>query len=70
LKRTPSRASAVRDLLKRALVAEGFEVAADGSHSKDFGLSTAEQPDAKMRIGCGPQTSNFVQLGTFNVTQH
>jgi hypothetical protein len=38
----PSRASAVRDLLKRALVAEGFEVAADGSHSKDFGLSTAE----------------------------
>jgi hypothetical protein len=24
------------------LVAEGFEVAEDGSHSKDFGLSTAE----------------------------
>jgi hypothetical protein len=42
LKRMPSRASAVRELLKRGLVAEGFEVAKDGSHSKDFGLSTAE----------------------------
>ena len=39
LKRMPSRASAVRELLKRGLVAEGFEVAEDGSHSKDFGLS-------------------------------
>ena len=42
LKRMPSRASAVRELLKRGLLAEGFEVAEDGSHSKDFGLSTAE----------------------------
>ena len=42
LKRMPSRASAVRELLKRGLVAEGFEVAEDGSHSKDFGLSSAE----------------------------
>jgi hypothetical protein len=42
LKRMPSRASAVRELLKRGLVAEGFEVAEDGSHSKDFGLSPAE----------------------------
>jgi hypothetical protein len=42
LKRMPSRASAVRELLKRGLVAEGFEVAEDGSHSKDFGLSTVE----------------------------
>ena len=42
LKRMPSRASAVRELLKRGLVAEGFEAAKDGSHSKDFGLSNAE----------------------------
>jgi hypothetical protein len=40
LKRMPSRASAVRELLKRGLVAEGFEVAEDGAHSKDFGLSS------------------------------
>ena len=39
LKRMPSRASAVRELLKRGLVAEGFEVAEDGSQSRDFGLS-------------------------------
>jgi hypothetical protein len=41
LKRMPSRASAVRELLKRGLVAEGFEVAEDGAHSKNFGLSSA-----------------------------
>lgn len=42
LKRMPSRASAVRELLKRGLVAEGFDAAEDGSRSKDFGLSSAE----------------------------
>jgi len=39
LKRMPSRASAVRELLKRGLAAEGFDVADAGSQSKDFGLS-------------------------------
>lgn len=39
LKRMPSRASAVRELLRRGLLADGFEVAEDGSHSKDFGLN-------------------------------
>jgi hypothetical protein len=38
-KRMPSRASAVRELLKRGLAAEGFDVAEEGSQSKDFGLS-------------------------------
>jgi hypothetical protein len=38
--RMPSRASAVRELLKRGLAAEGFDEAEDGSHSKDFGLSS------------------------------
>ena len=42
LKRMPSRASAVRELLKRGLVAEGFEVAEDGAQSKDFGVSSGE----------------------------
>jgi hypothetical protein len=42
LKRMPSRASAVRELLRRGMSAEGFEVAEDGSHSKDFGIATAE----------------------------
>jgi hypothetical protein len=39
-KRMPSRASAVRELLKRGLLAEGFETAEYGSRSKDFGLGS------------------------------
>jgi len=35
-KRMPSRAAAIRELLKRGLDAEGFEVAETGSRSSDF----------------------------------
>ena len=38
-KRMPSRASAVREILKRGLAAEGFTKAIAGSKSSDFGLS-------------------------------
>jgi hypothetical protein len=38
-RRMPSRASAVRELLKRGLVADGFILAEDRSKSRDFGLS-------------------------------
>jgi len=38
-RRMPSRAAAVRELLKRGLAAEGFEVADDGSRSQDFGVT-------------------------------
>jgi hypothetical protein len=37
-KRMPSRASAVRELLRRGLAAEGFRVAESGSKSRDFGM--------------------------------
>ena len=37
-KRMPSRASAIRELLKRGLQAEGFVVAENGSKSKDYGV--------------------------------
>jgi hypothetical protein len=37
-KRMPSRAAAIRELLKRGLSAEGFEAAAFGSKSEDFGV--------------------------------
>jgi hypothetical protein len=37
-KRMPSRAAAIRELLKRGLAAEGFEAAAFGSKSEDFGV--------------------------------
>ena len=39
-KRMPSRASAVRELLKRGLMADGFDIAEHGSRSKDFGLGS------------------------------
>jgi hypothetical protein len=38
-KRMPSRASAVRELFRRGLAAEGFLTASPGSKSSDFGLT-------------------------------
>lgn len=38
--RMPSRASAVRELLKRGLAAEGFTAAGAGQKSEDFGVTT------------------------------
>lgn len=38
LKRMPSRASAVRELLRRGLASEGFLTAASGTKSQDFGV--------------------------------
>jgi hypothetical protein len=43
-KRMPSRAAAVRELLKRGLSAEGF-VVANGSQSKSFGVIDAADRD-------------------------
>jgi hypothetical protein len=36
--RMPSRAAAVRELLKRGLAVEGYAVAADGTKSSDYGV--------------------------------
>jgi len=38
-KRMPSRASAVRELLKRGLAAEGFALATVGAKSASFGVT-------------------------------
>jgi hypothetical protein len=37
-KRMPSRAAAIRELLKRGLAAEGFETAAFGAKSVEYGV--------------------------------
>ena len=47
--RMPSRAAAVRELLKRGLAAEGFEAAAFGSKSEEYGLSGKTPPGRKNR---------------------
>ena len=41
-RRMPSRASAVRELLRRGLVAEGFSVSDPDIMSKDFGLADSD----------------------------
>jgi hypothetical protein len=48
-KRMPSRAAAIRELLKRGLAAEGFKTAAFGAKSEDFGVvgKTPEGRDAR-----------------------
>jgi hypothetical protein len=49
-KRMPSRASAVRELLKRGLAAEGFVLADNAAKSKDFGVvAPAKTPARKSR---------------------
>lgn len=45
-KRMPSRAAAVRELLKRGLAAEGFMNAAYGTKSSDYGV-TGKTPDGR-----------------------
>ena len=44
--RMPSRAAAIRELLKRGLAAEGFEAAAFGTKSEEFGV-TGETPTGR-----------------------
>jgi hypothetical protein len=41
-RRMPSRAAAVRELLKRGLAAEGFDLAGKGAKSKDYGVVDGE----------------------------
>ncbi|MBV8747560.1 MAG: hypothetical protein JO134_21235 [Xanthobacteraceae bacterium] len=48
-KRMPSRASAIRELLKRGLLTEGFLVANSGSKSKDFGIITEPKSNGRTR---------------------
>jgi hypothetical protein len=42
--RMPSRAAAIRELLRRGLKAEGFTVAEMGRQSSDFGITETKAP--------------------------
>jgi len=44
-KRMPSRAAAVRELLRRGLASEGFLAAQSGAKSQDFGVIDRESGD-------------------------
>jgi hypothetical protein len=52
-KRMPSRAAAVRELLRRGLAAEGFAVAPDGARSQSFGVL---EPDGGGRATARDET--------------
>lgn len=49
--RMPSRAAAIRELLKRGLAAEGFLSATSGRKSKDFGVIEGDKADSKKSNG-------------------
>ena len=48
--RMPSRAAAVRELLKRGLAAEGFGSAAFGTKSEEFGISWQDADKSQKTI--------------------
>ena len=47
--RMPSRAATIRELLRRGLTAEGFEAAAFGSKSEEFGVAGATPKGRKSK---------------------
>jgi hypothetical protein len=46
-KRMPSRAAAVRELLRRGLASEGFELADAGKQSSAYGVTEGAKPRAR-----------------------
>jgi hypothetical protein len=50
-KRMPSRASAVRELLKRGLMAEGFDLADPRTKSKDYGVVAGSEKKKRSAKG-------------------
>jgi hypothetical protein len=50
-KRMPSRAAAIRELLKRGLAAEGFDLAKPARKSKDFGVIASQAAAANGKTG-------------------
>jgi hypothetical protein len=45
----PSRAAAVRELLRRGLAAEGFKLAEIGKHSSSFGVTDGAEANSRRR---------------------
>ena len=50
---TPSRASAIRELLKRGLAAEGFEFSEAAVRSKDYGVTAGASKKPRRMAGNG-----------------
>jgi hypothetical protein len=52
-KRMPSRAAAVREIIRRGLEAEGFDFALPGQTSSSFGIVQSDGADASQNNGSG-----------------
>jgi len=53
-KRMPSRAAAIRELLKRGLAAEGFQIVEGSNRSEDFGVTgTSSSAPSRRRRDSG-----------------
>jgi hypothetical protein len=50
-KRMPSRAAAVREIIRRGLEAEGFDFAEPGQNSSSFGILQSEGAPASLENG-------------------
>lgn len=57
-KRMPSRAAAVRELLRRGLAAEGFETAEPGAKSQEFGVVSGDGAAAGDEGGLAARSAN------------
>jgi hypothetical protein len=51
--RMPSRAAAIRELLRRGLAAEGFELAEVGKHSSSFGVTDGAETNTRRQKRAG-----------------
>lgn len=56
--RMPSRAAAVRELLRRGLAAEGYEAAAFGAKSEEFGVTGGVPGGRDSRDASAPENGD------------
>jgi hypothetical protein len=54
IRRMPSRASAIRELLKRGLAAEGIEVPNSRAKSREYGVIDGPRPQKQGRARLSP----------------
>ena len=54
IRRMPSRASAIRELLKRGLAAEGIEVPNSRAKSREYGVIDSPKPQKQGRRALSP----------------
>jgi hypothetical protein len=62
-RRMPSRAAAVRELLRRGLAADGFITAPKRARSQDFGIVGSRDPDTIAPDGGGRQSRSHPDGG-------